>query len=75
MGAPRRGRHQLVALFAQQRPQLADKSQEIRVGQDPRPERTAVSVVIEFPDVDQLVERAHVPREIPHQFLRFIASY
>jgi hypothetical protein len=72
--APKARTAELVVLLAHQRANFGGKGHELRVGKHPGPKGAAVGVVVEFPDMDQLVHRTHVASEIAHQLLRVLGQ-
>jgi hypothetical protein len=73
--APKARTAELVVLLAHQRANFGGKGHELRVGKHPGPKGAAVGVVVELPDMDQLIHGAHIAREITHQFLRVLAQH
>ena len=71
---PRRRQHELVLLLGNQRPNFGGKGHEVRIAVDPGPKGAAVGIVIKLPDVNQLVQGPHIPREITHQFGRVLGQ-
>src|SRR5262245_33915820 len=70
MRPPGRGRHQLDLLGREQRTELRGKPfHEVLVGEHGSPVRATVRVVIELPDVDQLVDGARVGLEVADELL------
>src|SRR5579885_1652167 len=69
MRAPRRGVQQLDFLRHQQRPKLRGKTfDEVAVRVHCLPMPAAVRVVLEFPQMHQLIDRAGIALEIADQF-------
>src|SRR6516162_1086837 len=70
MWTPRRGRQQLDLLCHDKRPELRGKAfQEVLVGEDPCPVLPPVGVVIELPEMDELIDRASVGLEVAQELL------
>src|SRR4051794_32986742 len=70
MWSPRRGLQQLYLLGHQQRPELGCKAfDEIRVRIHCRPMSAAIGVVIEFPEMDKLIDRPGVGLKVADELL------
>src|SRR5688572_11526889 len=70
MRAPRRRRQQLHLLRHDERPEPGGEAfHEVLVGEHARPVLSAVCVVVEFPEMDKLIDRAGVALEVADQLL------
>jgi hypothetical protein len=70
MRSPRRSLEQLDLLGHQQRPEFRGETlYEILVRVDRHPMHPPVSVVVELPEVDKLIDRAGVRLEVPDEIL------
>lgn len=70
MRTPRRRRQQLHLLRHDERPEPGGETfDEVLVGEHARPVLSAICVVVEFPEVDKLIDRAGVALEVTDQLL------
>ena len=70
MRSPRGRRQQLDLLGQYQRPEMGREAfHKIRVGKDGGPVRAPVGIVVELPEVDQLINHARVGLEVANQLL------
>src|SRR5271165_1499877 len=75
MRAPRGGMEQFYFLCHNQRPELRGEAlNKIDVRKHGDPVRTPIGVIIEFPKVDELIDRARVALEVANEFLVLTAS-
>src|SRR4029450_4955505 len=70
MRPPRRGGEQLYLLGSDERTELHGEAfDEVRVGEDGFPVRASVGVVVELPEVDELIDRAGIGLEVANELL------
>ena len=70
MRSPRGRGQQLDLLGGNQRAELHGEAlDEVLVGEDRRPMRAAVGIVVELPEIDELIDRARVALEVSDQLL------